>query len=576
MRIALRAREVTVPDLTNRTANDATALASDLGLTLRVDDTRRPDPKIAAGRVLAQEPAAGSIARRQRSVRVWLSAGQRVGHGTAAGRRNRADRAAAARPGRPDADAVLPRFDPRRIAPDVVVAQMPPAKTRGGQRRAARQPRRARRQLRDARSDRRQRRSRGRDPARPRLSRRGRRIESVSRRRRRHRPPPESAGRISDRTGRADLARGEPVSVLIAPSILSADFAALGDAIARRRARRRRSDSRRRHGRPLRAEHHHRPAGREVDSSGSRSVPLDVHLMITDPDRYIDAFAEAGAAMISVHVEVLPHLHRTVHAIKALGVKAGVVLNPSTPVGALEEIAGDVDFVLVMSVNPGFGGQTFIPRSESKVRAVRALLDRGRQPARRSRSTAASTSRTSARVVAAGARIVVAGSAVFHTPDPERATRELKAAALAGRPAACRSSVSAPPVHFPRARALRRNRHRWAWSTTPTTSSGSKSAAPICCAQAGWSYREMEADGYSLPVIEAQCAYQPVGAVRRRARGADDAARCCRRCGCSSATRSCGPPTHALARHRHTPCTPRSIATAARAGCRSACATLFS
>ena len=105
-------------------------------------------------------------------------------------------------------------------------------------------------------------------------------------------------------------------------------------------------------------------------------MPLDVHLMITDPDRYIDAFAEAGAAMISVHVEVLPHLHRTVHAIKALGVKAGVVLNPSTPVGALEQIAGDVDFVLVMSVNPGFGGQTFIPRSESKVQEVRALLDR--------------------------------------------------------------------------------------------------------------------------------------------------------------------------------------------------------
>src|ERR1700752_3499352 len=80
--------------------------------------------------------------------------------------------------------------------------------------------------------------------------------------------------------------------------------------------------------------------------------------------------------MISVHVEVLPHLHRTIHAIKALGVKAGAVLNPSTPVVALEQMAGDVDFVLVMSVNPGFGGQTFIPRSESKVREVRALLDR--------------------------------------------------------------------------------------------------------------------------------------------------------------------------------------------------------
>src|SRR5207244_9989611 len=105
------------------------------------------------------------------------------------------------------------------------------------------------------------------------------------------------------------------------------------------------------------------------------TVPLDVHLMITDPDRFLDAFADAGAAMISVHVEVLPHLHRTVHAIKALGVKAGVVLNPATPVVALEEIAADVDYILVMSVNPGFGGQTFIPHSVAKVRAVRAQLD---------------------------------------------------------------------------------------------------------------------------------------------------------------------------------------------------------
>src|SRR3981081_1124353 len=88
-------------------------------------------------------------------------------------------------------------------------------------------------------------------------------------------------------------------------------------------------------------------------------VPLDVHLMITDPDRYIDEFADAGAAMISVHVEVLPHLHRTVHAIKDLGVKAGVVINPATPVGALEQIIGDVDYVLVMSGNPGLNGQEY-------------------------------------------------------------------------------------------------------------------------------------------------------------------------------------------------------------------------
>jgi ribulose-phosphate 3-epimerase len=224
------------------------------------------------------------------------------------------------------------------------------------------------------------------------------------------------------------------VSVLIAPSILSADFAALGDAIA----------AAERGGADLIhvdvMDGHFVPnitIGPPVVKSIRRvaKVPLDVHLMIMDPDKYLDAFAEAGAAMMSVHVEVLPHLHRTVHAIKALGVKAGVVLNPSTPVAALEEIAGDVDFVLVMSVNPGFGGQTFIPRSESKVRAVRALLDRAGNSAA-VEIDGGIDNQNVARVVAAGVRIVVAGSAVFHSPDPERATRELKAAALAGLPAA--------------------------------------------------------------------------------------------------------------------------------------------
>ena len=217
------------------------------------------------------------------------------------------------------------------------------------------------------------------------------------------------------------------MSVLIAPSILSADFAALGAAIA----------AVERGGADLIhvdvMDGHFVPnitIGVPVVKSLRKiaTIPLDVHLMIQEPDRYIDAFAEAGAAMMSVHVEVLPHLHRTVHAIKALGVKAGVVLNPSTPVASLSEIAGDVDYVLVMSVNPGFGGQTFIPRSESKVGEVRALLERAGNPAP-VEIDGGIDQQNVARVVAAGAGIIVAGSAVFHTPDPERATRELKAAA---------------------------------------------------------------------------------------------------------------------------------------------------
>ena len=218
------------------------------------------------------------------------------------------------------------------------------------------------------------------------------------------------------------------MSVRIAPSILSADFAALGQAIA----------ATERGGADLihvDVMDGHFVPNITIGPPVVRSIrhvtklPLDVHLMIMEPDRYIEAFADAGASMISVHVEVLPHLHRTVHAIKALGAKAGVVLNPSTPVVALEQIAADVVFVLVMSVNPGFGGQTFIPRSESKVREVRTLLD--------SVGSAAPVeidggidAVTAPRVVAAGARILVAGSAIFHTSDPERATRELKAAAL--------------------------------------------------------------------------------------------------------------------------------------------------
>ena len=220
------------------------------------------------------------------------------------------------------------------------------------------------------------------------------------------------------------------MKVRIAPSILSADFAALGSGIA----------AVERGGADLIhvdiMDGHFVPnltMGPPVVTSIRKvaKVPLDVHLMIEDPDRYIEAFVRAGAAMISVHLEVLPHLHRTIQYIKELGAKAGVALNPSTPVGMLEEIAGDLDHVLVMSVNPGFGGQTFIPRTESKIQAVRALLDRQSSHAAIEVDGGIDTS-NAARVVAAGATILVAGSAIFGAADPEGATRALRAAAMAG------------------------------------------------------------------------------------------------------------------------------------------------
>jgi ribulose-phosphate 3-epimerase len=160
------------------------------------------------------------------------------------------------------------------------------------------------------------------------------------------------------------------------------------------------------------------------------TLPLDVHLMITDPDRYLEAFIDAGADMVSVHVEVLPHLHRTIAQIKKLGARAGVVLNPSTPVSAIEEIAGDVDFVLVMSVNPGFGGQVFIPGSVRKIRSIRAMLDAAGNRAPIEVDGGIDLATVDA-VVGAGAEWLVAGNAVFGGGHAEQAARTIKDRALA-------------------------------------------------------------------------------------------------------------------------------------------------
>jgi ribulose-phosphate 3-epimerase len=218
--------------------------------------------------------------------------------------------------------------------------------------------------------------------------------------------------------------------MLLAPSILTADFAALGSGIA----------AIERGGADLLhidvMDGHFVPnitIGPPVVRSLHRvaTIPLDVHLMIEDPDRYAEAFVDAGAAMISVHAEAARHLHRTIHFIKGLGVRSGVAVNPATPVSALEEIAADVDHVLVMSVNPGFGGQTFIPRSESKIQAVRRMLDRAGNRAPIEVDGGVDLTNI-AGVVAAGASILVVGNAIFGTGDPEGATRALRGAAAAG------------------------------------------------------------------------------------------------------------------------------------------------
>ena len=142
------------------------------------------------------------------------------------------------------------------------------------------------------------------------------------------------------------------------------------------------------------------------------NIPLDVHLMIEEPERYLEDFAKAGASRLTVHVEATNHLHRTVQAIKELGMKAGVTLNPATSLTTVEEIIPDVDLILIMSVNPGFGGQSYIPQSTHKIRRLRQMLTEQRSNAWLEVDGGISAKNT-AEVVAAGATALVAGSAIF-------------------------------------------------------------------------------------------------------------------------------------------------------------------
>ena len=215
--------------------------------------------------------------------------------------------------------------------------------------------------------------------------------------------------------------------VEIAPSILSADFTRLGEQLA------------------------------EVERAGAHYVhvdvmdghfvpnltigpfivkwvrratrlPIDCHLMIERPDEFIGEFAKAGANMISVHPETTYHLHRTLNHIRHAGCQAGVVLNPATALAMIEEVIDEVDYVLVMSVNPGFGGQQFIPSCLDKLRRLRALI-RGRGARARVEIDGGIGPGNAAEVAAAGAEILVAGSAVFGAPDPGAAVQALARAA---------------------------------------------------------------------------------------------------------------------------------------------------
>ncbi|SHE50662.1 ribulose-5-phosphate 3-epimerase [Desulfofundulus australicus DSM 11792] len=156
-------------------------------------------------------------------------------------------------------------------------------------------------------------------------------------------------------------------------------------------------------------------------------LTFDVHLMIEDPDRYIDAFVEAGADLITVHAEACPHLHRTLTHIRDKGARCGVALNPATPPEVLEYLPGLFDLVLVMTVNPGFGGQAFIPQTLVKIEKIRKMIDDAGLDVEIQVDGGINTS-TAPLVVRAGATVLVAGSAIFSAPDPAVAIRDIRQA----------------------------------------------------------------------------------------------------------------------------------------------------